>query len=114
MTPTRVSFLFLIHTSTGEDTVHDTSAALVVLVRHTLLLTGVSDNVDNVAGVERPQEAADLNLAMLLELLGKHVPGARPVTIAVRHLDRLLDGRGEALRTPFEVSGAPVELYYIT
>ena len=72
--------------SAGVHRVHNTSAALVVLVVHTLLLARVSDNVDNVACVEATQEAADLHLSMALELLSEHVTGARPVTETVRHV----------------------------
>lgn len=56
-------------------------------MRHTLLLHRVGDNVYNVTLVERAKVAAHLHLSVPAELLGKHVPGARPVTITVRHVD---------------------------
>ena len=87
----------LVHNDTdsaGEHTVNNTRTALVVLVVHTFLLARVSHNVHNITSMVRTKETAQLNLSVLAELLGKHVPSTRPVTITVRHLDEfVLEGQ---------------------
>lgn len=87
----------LVHNDTdsaGEHTVNNTSTALVVLVVHTFLLARVSHNVHNITSMVRTKETAQLDLSVLAELFGKHVPSTRPVTITVRHLDEfVLEGQ---------------------
>lgn len=75
------------------DVVDDAGAAVVVLVRHTLLLRGVGDNVDNVADAVDLEEGRQGDHALLLKVALEHVARARARTERVRHGGGL-KGRG--------------------
>ena len=63
-----------------------TSAAMVKLVWHTLLLRSIADNIDNIANLEDGQEAGQVRSAMMAELALEEVAGAGAVTERVRHV----------------------------
>mmetsp|Transcript_43847 Transcript_43847/g.99103 ORF Transcript_43847/g.99103 Transcript_43847/m.99103 type:complete len:245 (+) Transcript_43847:312-1046(+) len=71
-----------LHTnSTLVDVPHLAGAAVVVLVRHTLLLRSVADNIHHISHLVPPHEGGERRVATLCpELLREQVTGAGPVT----------------------------------
>lgn len=72
--------------STGLNTEDNTSSAMVVLVRHTLLDSTVSLDVDNVPDTVGAQVCAQSDGTMLTEATLEEIPRASTITKAVRHL----------------------------
>jgi hypothetical protein len=79
----------LVHTDTDgglcnvED---DAGAAVVVLVGHTLVNGGVSEDVNVVADLDGHHVLGEVDGSLLPEVLGKHVARARAGSVRVGHL----------------------------
>jgi len=71
------------------DVENDTSAAVVVRVRHTLLDGGVADNVDVVATLVLDQVPGQGGHTMAAETLGVLVTRVRAETSGVRHVGKM-------------------------
>ena len=73
----------LVHTNTDGRLGHvenDTSAAVVVLVRHTLVDGRVGKDIDVVTDLDGEHVLGEVGHAMLPELLGEHVARTRTDT----------------------------------
>lgn len=71
--------------SAGSHVPHNASAAVVVLVRHTLVHGTITLDVDVVTQLVGGQVTRQRNLAGLLVVLGEDVASASAVTKGVRH-----------------------------
>lgn len=76
--------------SVRRDVEHTTRLPMVHLIRHTLLHSAVSLDVDNVADLVHLHVSREGNCAMLAELAREQVPRAASVTLRVRHGDELI------------------------
>lgn len=76
------------------NVVDDTSTSVVVLVRHTLLLSGVGLDVDNVSDAVDLEVGRQGDHTLLLEVALEHVARASTHTERVRHDDGLKGGEG--------------------
>ena len=70
---------------TAGDVEHNTSAAVVVLVGHTLVDSTISLDVYVVTDLHVTQVSGQGRKTALAEVLGEHVAGASTVTVGVRH-----------------------------
>lgn len=66
---------------------NDTSAAMVVRIRHTLLDGGIGDDVDVITTLVLDQVPSKIGHTMLAEGLGELVARVRAETTGVRHFD---------------------------
>lgn len=76
------------------NVVNDTGSTVVVLVRHTLLLSGVGLDVDNVSNSVDLQVGRQGDHTLVLEVTLEHVARARTETERVRHDLRRFGWRG--------------------